>query len=309
MATFSQWLKHPKFTRVAWVCGNELVLVRTVKEAYVKALPSLRPLPVWCSEGRVWDNLLTVPPEPQLLVVYGVEQLKDVTLLPLLTTDTFDGNYILFVSTEEDFRRGEDKKLIAQLAFLRDSRHGQLVRCCAPSSDEDAADIVASWWPGSGRNVASALLTHCGGDLTAAYHAAQKAVRAGIAPDVQAVRAVSVQNSHEDYARLLLAGDRRRAMTAAREVGLDAAGGVIALLAARLALLPLVREAVQRRESPADTVRRLRVDAWVLRQLRPFASDYDPARVARCRELLAMAETAWKSGSRLGVLEAVAALW
>lgn len=308
MATFGQFLRHPKFTRVAWVCGNEPVLVRTVVSEYQQALPSLVPLPMWTGAGHVWDDLLTVPSSPQLVIVRGAERLRDLARLPLLLADTFDGNYAVFVSTEDDFRR-DDKELDPGLAALRDSRHGQMVRCCPPASEEDRAAIVASWWPGAGRNVAASLLAACGGSLTMAYHAADRAVRAGISPDGKAIPALCVTGSHEDYVRLLLSGDRRMAMTAARDVGQDAAGGVIALLASRLALLPLVREAAQRRESPQDTVRRLRADAWVLRQLKPYAGDYDPARVARCREVLAVAETAWKSGSRTGILEAVAALW
>jgi hypothetical protein len=307
VATYSQFLKHPKFTRVAWLCGTEPVLARAVQEAYARALPALRPLPMW-SDGRLWDDLLTVPLSPQLVVVRDAEKLRDLSLLPQLLADEFDGCYTVFTSTEDDFRR-DDKKLIEPLAALRDSRHGQLVRCCAPVSDEDAADIVAAWWPGAGRNIAAALLARCGGSLTAAYQAADKAVRAGLAPDTAAIPAVCQQPVHGHYADMLLAGRRREAMDAARFISEAEVGGVLALLASRVALLPLVRDAAQRRESPQDTVRRLRADAWVLRQLRPYAADYDPDRVARCREVLAVAETAWKSGSRTGVLEAVAALW
>jgi hypothetical protein len=272
-------------------------------------MPSLKARPVWCGTGRVWDDLLTSPASPQLVVVRGAERLNDLSPLPLLTTDTFDGSYVVFVSSEDDFRKGEDKKLDPVLAHLRDSKHGQMVRCCAPASEEDAAAIVASWWPGCGRNVAAALLAACGGSLGQAWHAADKAVRAGIVPDVRAIPMISTRNEFSGYADLLLAGDRRKAMEAAQHIGPDEAGGVIALMASRLSLLPLLRDAAQRRESPQDTVRRLRADAWVLRQLRPHAGDYGPERVARCREVLALAETAWKSGSRDGILEAVAALW
>lgn len=293
---------------MAWVCGSEQVLVRTVQDRYAAALPTLRPLPMWQDERRVWDDLLTVPSGPQLVVVRDAERLKDLSLLSVLLSDSFDGCYTIFTSTEDDFRRDE-KQLVAGLGVLRDSKHGQLIRCCVPADEETAADIAASWWPGAGRNVGAALLTACGGSLTAAHQAADKAVRAGVTPDIRSVPAVCTGTSHEDYARMLLAGDRRRAMNAAAGVSPDAAGGVLSLLAIRLSLIPLVREAQHRRESPQETVRRLKVDAWVLRQLRPYAADYDPARVARCREVLAIAETAWKSGSRTGILEAVAALW
>lgn len=307
MATFSQWLKHGKLTRVAWVCGPEPVLAQSVLSGYARGLPAVRPLAMWNHPG-VWDSLLTVPAGPQVVVVREAESLRDLALLPHLLGDEFDASYVIFISAEDDFRR-DGKQLIEPLAALRDSKHGQLIRCCAPAAEEAAADIVASWWPGAGRNVAGALLAACGGSLSAAYAAAAKAVAAGVAPDIRVVPAVCTHSPAGSYADLLLAGKRRDAVSAAQEVSPGEAGGVIALLASRLALLPLVREAQQRREAPQETVRRLHADAWVLRQLRQYAGDYDPARVARCRELLAMAETAWRSGSRDGVLEAVAALW
>lgn len=290
------------------MCGSEAILQRDVREAYGKALPALKSQSLWGDVYGAWDILLTIPQAPRLILVWGAEQLKTIDPLPHLLEDEFDGSFTVFLAQEDDFRRA-DKQLTRPMAALRDSRHGQLVRCCAPAGEEDQAAIVASWWPGAGRNIAAALLTECGGDLCRAWWAADKAVRAGIGPDARVIPSICVDSAHENYADLLLAGERRRAMNAAEIIGRDEAGGVIALLAARLSLLPLVRESVQRREAPQDAVRRIKADAWVLRQLRPHAGDYDPARVVRCREVLAIAETAWRSGARDGVLEAIAALW
>jgi hypothetical protein len=271
-------------------------------------MPGVRPVHAWGGHRELWDYLLTAPAGPQLHLVGDAQEIRKLDLLPHLLGDEFDGSYVVFQAEEDDFRR-DGKQLIGPLAALRDSRHGQLVRCATPASEEDAAAIVASWWPGAGRNIAAAMLTQCGGSLTRAWHAADKAVRAGIAPDVRVVPSICVRDSHDSYADLLLAGDRRGAMNAARLIARDEAGGVISLLAARLVLLPLVREAVDRREPAQETVRRLKADAWVLRQLRPHALKYDYERVCRCREVLAVAETAWRSGARDGVLEAIAALW
>jgi hypothetical protein len=307
MATFGQWQRSRKITRVAWVCGSEHALVRTVRDAYWAAVPAAGLYFLWGDVPGVWDDLLTTPYAPRLVVVQTAQALKSLDVLPFLLGDEFDGSYVIFVSSEEDFRR-DAKALVPPLAALRDSKHGQLIRCCAPADPEGQADIVAAWWPGAGRNVASALLEKCGGSLTQARHAADKAVRAGLEPDTRAIPFVCPSVS-ADFAELLARGDRSGAMVAARMVPHDGLGPVISLLAYRVGLLPLVREALARRESPQDTVRRLKADAWVLRQVRAYAMDYPPERVEQCRELLAVAESAWREGVREGILEAMAALW
>lgn len=262
----------------------------------------------WGTDSGLWDVLLTTPAGPCLTIVLDAGEVSSLDPLPFLLGEEFDGSYTVFISAEKDFRRS-DKALVPPLAALRDSRHGQMIRCVAPADGEDRAAIVAAWWPGAGRNVAAALLEASGGSLTRAWHAADKAVRAGLQPDARLVPAVCTSIADEQFADLLVRGDRRGAMAAAAVTPPDAVGSVVGLLAARLQLLPLVRDALARRESPEDTVRRLKADAWVLRTLRPHAGAYDAERVEKCRALLAVTETAWRSGVRTGVLEAIAALW
>jgi hypothetical protein len=278
-----------------------------VRDAYRDALPGATPEHMWGDEEGTWDRLLTSPGTPRLTVVWQAQALN-ASLLPHLLADEFDGSYALFISAEKDFRR-DGRVLVPALAALRDSRHGQLIRCCAPAAEEERAAIVASWWPGAGRNVAAALLDWCGGDLGAAWHAADKAVRAGYAPEARVIPALCGSRAPEDFADLLTRGERRKAMEAACAVQGDEVGGVLALLAARLALLPLVREGTSRGEGAQDMVTRLKANDMVLRKLRPAAGGYDPGRMEKCREALAMAETAWRGGARAGVLEAVTALW
>ena len=315
MATFSQWQRNQKLTRVAWVCGPEVALIRTVCDHYLTALSDgsfgsgrATVQTMWGDQKDIWDELLTAPSGPRVMLVHSAQALKSLALVPHLLEPEFDWGFVVFVSAEDDFRR-VDRVLDPGLAALRDSRHGQLIRCCAPGDAEERATVVTHWWPGAGRNVAAALLDQCSGSLTSARHAADKATRAGLAPEVRNIPAVCCAVPGEGFADLLCRGDRRGAMAATRDVPPDSIGEVLGLLAFRLSLLPLVREAVSRREDPADTVRRLKADAWVLRQLRSYQGAYAPDRIARCRELLAIAESAWRNGVRDGVLEAVASLW
>lgn len=295
-------------SRVAWVCGEERMLAHVVTLAYREQLRDAERRAAWVDVPGWWDDVLSVPSGPRLTIVWNAEHLGDLSKLPHLLGDELDGSYTVFVSAEHDFRK-QDKELVPALAALRDSRHGQIIRCSTPASQEDQAAIVASWWPGAGRNIAAALLEASGGSLTAAWHAADKAVRAGFPCDPSVIPVVCVSRDAEGFADLLTAGNRAAAMAAARTLPQDEAGGVLALLAVRLQLLPLVRDCVERGEDMQSMVRNLKASQLVIARLRAVSPRYGDSRVSRCRELLAIAETAWRSGARDGVLEAVAALW
>lgn len=301
------------------MCGPEKVLRDELHAAYVEAVPVLRSV-MWAGEpaDAVWDLLLSCPVSTELRLVFGAEKLPRRERIPLLLEDEFDGAFTVFFSAENDFPRaaasvGADGKphpvLSPAMAALRDSRHGQLVRCCAPSKEEDKAEIVARWWPGAGRNLASELLTRCGGDLSAAREAARKAEYTGLAPVTASLALVVPEPAGGEYTGFVVAGKRKDAMSAAALLGPDEAGAVLGLLSSRLGTLALLGDAVRKNENVALVARRLGIDPYWAQQARPYCAAYTADRTAKCRQALALAESAWRSGARTGILEAVAALW
>lgn len=305
MAPYSVWAKTRKTPRVAWVCGPEPVLRYDVADTYRAVFPRLpvRSIP---GDSSSWDALLTVPSFPLLTFVWGAEKLTVRDRICHLLGDEFENAFTVFVSAENDFPAREPD---GWLAALRDSRHGLLVRCAVPRDPEAQAQLVASWWPGAGRNLGAEVLARCGGDIAAARAAVKKAVCAGLLPNSDAVRLVCLPGAPGDFADCLVACDVKKAMAAVAFIDPEEAGAALALLSSRLSVLALLGDAARKGENVLEFARRQKIDPYLVRLLRPHAAAYTPDKVSRCRRLLALAESSWRRGARDGVLESVAALW
>lgn len=136
-----------------------------------------------------------------------------------------------------------------------------------------------------------------------------KAGLAGLSPDQAALDLVCPPAASPGFADQVVAGDVKAAMAAAALIPPDEAGQALALLSSRLTVLSVLSDAARKGVSAQDTAIRLKIDPYSVKLLRPHAAAYTARKTARCREVLALAESAWKSGARTGILEAVAALW
>lgn len=310
MASYLQWARKRAVSRVAWVCGDEQALVRDVLDAWSGVAPG-NPVVLFagdCPERDVWDALLTDPPPGgRRVTVWGAERLRALGNVALLAGPDADGTaYTVFVSAEADFARAEregKKALAPHLAALQASRAGQLIRCCRPSDEEAVVQLVARWWPGAGANLAADVLGLCGGSLTAARQACDKAVRAGLEPTLAMAELACPDGPGPGLADLLIAGDRRGALARASGLGHRETGAALGLLAARLAALAEIGE-LRRRGQPL-----YRLDRYLARLLGPHAAGYGPDRISRCREVLAFLESWWRAGADEGIAESLVALW
>jgi hypothetical protein len=297
------------------VCGPERVLADEVARAY--QVPGVQQDWWFAGEARerdIWDSILTVPPGPRVVFVRHAEKLRAAENFGVLArAEGMDTSFVVFLSAEPDFTRvqdGDGKKVLApHLAVLQASKSAQLVRCNAPGKEEDLLQIIASWWPGAGKNLAAEVLRQCGGSLTYAWQACDKAKRAGLSATNASVELVRVQVPGKDFADALVAGDKKEAMAAAAFIRQNEVGAAIGILASRLGALSAIWAGLQKGWDGADLAMKLKMDRFLLRLLRPHAGAYSPERVQRCQEVLAVAESAWRSGSRTGVPEAIAALW
>ena len=155
--------------------------------------------------------------------------------------------------------------LAPHLAAIRDSRHGQLVRCTVPK-DDDLLDWVARQWPGLGRNAAHRLLTRAGGDLAAARDAGARSRATGLTEE-KYIDVLCAPRPGEEFAELLVAGDRQGALAAARDMpaaGPSGAGAVIGLLDSRLGTLAAIREGQRRQLEARDIAGQLGVPRFLL---------------------------------------------
>ncbi len=313
MATFSQWDKTRTLKSVAWVCGDEPALVRAVLAAYRAAIPADCQFVLFAGgrESDVWDALLSdpLPGFPRLSIVFGAEKLKNLAPVSALLADAAaDGPRVVFVSAAADFAKDGDD-LASHLAAVKKSRHGQLIRCCPPARSEDQVNLVTAWWPGLSRNQAWTVLRRCGGSLTLAAGACDKAVRAALAPTGTSIEGVCEAESGAAFADALVQGKKAQAMAAAQQAGHGETGYALAVLATKLGQLGAIHAAQKAGAGPRDLAGRVHLGRWIVGQLVPYAASYDAARVSRLRELLAMAETWHRSGARAGVAQAVVAGW
>jgi hypothetical protein len=300
--------------RVTWVCGPEQVLAGDVMAAVRAALPPERVERAVFFAGNdaerdIWAACSVIPPAGQerLVVVWDAHKLRRPhELAPLVKAGReAAGAWLAFVSAEDDFTRGKDG-LAPHLAAIRDSRHGQLIRCTAPGGD-DLLDWAARQWPGLGRNAAHRLVTRAGGDLAAIRDAGAKACATRLTEE-KYIDVLCDPWPGEEFAGLLLAGDRQGALAAA-SVLLPVPGAAVGFLDSRLGTLAAIREGQRRGLEPRDITSRFGVPRFLIPQYRDIAPAYGPARVRRCRELLAMADAAWRSGADRGIAEVLAASW
>ncbi len=322
MATFSQWQRAGcPVRRVTWVCGPEQVLADDVVSAVKDGLPGAGRSVFFAGndvERDIWVGCSVIPPPGQdrLAVVYDAHKLRRPhELVPLVKAGReAAGAWLLFVSGENDFFRvpapDGGTELAPHLAAIRDSRYGQLVRCTVPR-DDALLDWAVRQWPGLGRNAAHRLLTRAGGDLAAVRDAGAKSRATGLA-DEKYIDVLCAQRPGEEFAELLVAGDRQGALAAARDMpaaGPAGAGAASGLLDSRLGTLAAIREGQRRQLEDRDIASRLGVPRFLISRYRDTAPAYGPARVQRCRELLAQADAAWRSGAVAGVAEVLAANW
>ena len=307
MGSFAQWQRASRpVRRITWVCGPELVLADEVAAAQLAAVPDVTRLTAGeIPERDVWDRC-ALPGEDRLVLVRAAERLKDPARLVPLVKAARQVAMLVLVSGEDDFPRGEDG-LAPHLAAIRDCRYAQMVRC-TPPKDDDLLDWAVAQWPGLGRNDAWRLVSRVGGDLAAIRDAGAKARASGLT-EAKYIDVLCEQSPGSEMTELLVTGDKPGALMAARAMLPAAIGATISLLSSRLSTLASIREGQRRQLDTRAICSRLGVPQFLLARYRDVAVNYPPDRVRRCREILAVADAAWRTGAQGGVAETVIATW
>jgi len=312
--TYLTWARHPTVRRLTWVCGPEPALVGAVVAAHREGGTPEQAVTLFAdgkaaAERSIWDLLLSYPPPGgRRAVVHGAERLKSTGLVAdLAAARGMDAAVTVFVSADHGFASDGDS-LAPHLAALKAARDGQIIRCCAPSSAEARAALVASWWPGAGLPLGRELLARCG-SLQVAWQACDQARRAGLEPTPARLALVCPQEASGELADLLVAGERGRAMALAAAVPREAVGALIGLLDYRLALAGELGDLLRAGQDQREAVAGVRGDRFVCGKVAPHARAYDWRRVRRLRRVLARADAAWRAGAPAGVVETVVALW
>ena len=184
---------------------------------------------------------------------------------------------------------------------------GQLVRCVL-SAQGDQIAWVQSQLPGLAATVAWRIIDLTGADLAlAASVCAQLALWPPGERTEAAVAALTVREPSQAFTEALVLGSKDQALLAIP--GEAETGMVLGQLGSLLDYLAQLYSASLQQLGMRDTVTRLGVPQVVAARYRATATGYSPDRVLSCRQLLAEADSAWRSGVREGVAEVVCALW
>lgn len=295
------------------MCGPERVLaeevIATARAAADERITLVagddREADIWAQAGQPAAD----PDITRLVVIRCAQRLKSWNGMSGLVAATETGLRVLFHSEDRDFptvTSDGDKSLAPHVALLRDSSKGLIIRAIRPSGEEELAEWAAQRLGGAGRVLGSRALLRAGGDLRSVADLGDKLARAGFEATQARVDVLCEQQPGEEFATLLVLGDKPGALAAAPG---EPPARAISLLTVRLHTLAALHAAHQRHLDARDTARQFGVDQYAQRLLRDVAPSYSPPKVASCRSVLAAADDAWRGGESAGVLEFVTALW
>lgn len=319
MATHAQWraaIDGGDLRRVTWVAGDQPVLIEDVIDTTRRKLAPGPGNTVSLShsstfERDVWAEANQFPMTPganRLVIIRDAEKLTRWQQLDLWLARTrqLPGVYLVFVSGEGDLPylgTGNKRVLKPHVEKLRSPR-GYLVRCMLPGVDDAVAWIRQRSQLDT--PMAKYLLTRTGGNLAACAAVTAKLSLFQQAAGEATINALVDESPASGFTDNLIALDKRRALMTADGLRPDDHLKLIALLDTRLDLLQKLHRIQIAGQSWRDATG---VSPFLQRLYMPHARHYDQAACSRRRRVLAMADDAIRTGARVGVLQAVVALW
>lgn len=254
-------------------------------------------------ERDIWAQVNQFPLSPsgnRLVLIRSAQKLTRWDQLARWLTGTrqLARVYLLFVSDEHDTAT----KTHPHLEMFKAPR-GSLVRCTRPAE----ADALA--WVQRRANLDDAtarhLLTRTGGNLGVAAHVCAKLALFDGRAGATTIDLLVAETPATDFSDTLIALDRKRALLRIPDLPHEH-NKLIALLDSRLDLL----QALHRVQIAGRTWRDATgINPYLARNYLPYARHYDPKSCAHRRRVLAVVDDALRSGARVGVFEALVALW
>lgn len=261
------------------------------------------------AERDVWAEASQFPLIPggnRMILIRNAEKLKNWDQLELWLTRTrqLTGVYLVFVSNDKTlpYANGKQGVLLPHAAALKAPR-GSLVKCSMPKQQDAVAWVQRRATMDA--STAQHLLARTGGSLTAAAHVCAKLALFDGMAGAATVDALVNESPAADFAENLIALDRKRALLCIPDLTFEHAK-LVALLDSRLDLLQTLHRAQIAGQGWRDSHG---VNPYLARQYLPHARHYPPTTCAYRRRVLAVIDDALRNGARVGVFEALVALW
>lgn len=255
-------------------------------------------------ESGIWEACLQypVPGQQRLVKVHNAGALTQAHRVAEVCEAIAGvaGSYV--VLTGDGFEEGQEE--------VRLSSRGQVIACSWPEDPDRAGQEKTEWLVTQlgNRELARAVLASTHFDFAAAAAFCDKLRRCGMPPQL-ALRVVG-WSSRPPFADSLVLGERKAALRAAEGLEGEGIGLAIGQLAQRLGIMSLLYWASQDNLTGKELHKAVpEVPAFLVSRLRKATAQYSPQRMRAQRELLDIADTAYRNGARTGVLELLCAGW
>lgn len=324
MSTFSQWWtsfrKNPHPKQITWVCGTEPVLIDEVVDL-IKSNIKVDAVNLEYLDARevsaraVWNALRQYPfgnDVNRLTIVRGAEKLPlgDDFIQYVKDRGVLPRNYVIFVSSEPQLRKKEEKgrAVVDALEFLKG--RGTLIECrpFTQSTAKYAVEWVKEKANIRGR-VAEYLLNRATGDLRLVRDTINKL---SVVPGEISMRLVDEMfeaRPDDSFLGALFALDRKTALQALKELPKSDYSRTIGLIDARLDLAGLVHDMLVQQRNGGEIAKAAGNMGFLVPDMLAVAKHYDKKRRLRIRKFLATIDSYTEYGVPEGALEALVALW
>lgn len=331
MATYSAWwkgfMKKPEPRMVTWLCGPERVLVddalKTIRRRLMPTDWNYVPMALGeDSEREVWAEVFAVPMGEgavRLVVVRNAERLKQPERLLefVKRADAHSGVYVIFVSNEhgvprleptEDQKHMRAKGDVVPWLLLGTKIH--TVECRPWTAD--TAKVAVEWVTsktGMRANVAGYLLNRADGNMRLVRDVCLKLASFGQDVTISSINDLLSAQPRDTLVNCLVAMNKKGALVALDRMVADEYSRTIGLLDSQLDLAGLVHDMLAQHATPFEIQRAAGNKNFLVKDMLDVARHYDIKRREAIRRVLAVADDALRSGSRIGVMESVIALW
>lgn len=317
---FNQWrsfVSKGTVPKITYCCGDQPALIELVIEDIKKTLQvpvtDYVEIDAKYSNESVWDTASQYPLDPssnRMILVRNAEFLKSWNELSdwLAQTKKNTSNYVVFVSYLSDgpqiYAKGKRVGYQEHVEIIRTK--GKFVKCSQPN-DEDLVSWAQSY--GLTKPVAEHLMERTSGDTSAMLDVLKKVHVWNGSPSTKALDLLCEEQALDSFADYLMLRDKKTAYLALSSMSDEDKNKIITHLDFRLDTVMEIAKCVRKRMYATDIAATTGIKIFLVKRFIPVVKDYDEKKIKFCRQLLAMVDSSLNSGAKVGVWEALIALW
>lgn len=316
---YNQWktfITKGTAPKITYCCGDQFALVELVVDDIKNMLkvPATDYVEIDArSSNAVWEKASQYSLNPEatrLIVVRYAEAVSNWSELStwLAQTRNNTNNYILFVSHQADapavFIKGKKSHYQEHIEIIK--AKGKFVRCSQPNDDD-----LVTWAKSFGLTTSGAehLVERTSGDTRAMLDVLKKVHVWQGSPSLKALDLLCQEQALDDFSDYLILKQKNLAMLALSSMSNEDRSKIISRLDYKLDTVMEIGKCVRKRMYAADIATTTGIKIYLIKKFIPVCKDYDEAKIRRCRQVLAMVDSALNNGVKVGAWETLIVLW